>query len=96
MISKKTSGCRIATVTDDMNAKHYCIIPRLLSFGDCGNLVDNCNIPDRYRKTITLERYRFGLAEFNTLPTLSHPDTGDKEICIKLSPVTNGWVNTGC
>jgi len=51
-------------VTDEMHQKGYAIIPQMLTNQECKDLKAGYNTVDAYRKTVVMERYRFGLGEY--------------------------------
>ena len=82
-------------VTEQMNGKGYALVPRFLDDQSCEKLISNYNNSDLYRKTIVMERYRFGLGEYKyfryPLPDLIHKLR--TEIYPKLAPIANSWMN---
>ena len=83
-----------------MHEKGFAVAAQLLSDEDCRLLIDNYDDSNYYRKTITMERYRFGLGEYKYF-TYQLPDllqTIRKEIYSRLAPIANEWMaflNTG-
>ena len=51
-------------VAEGMHARGYAHVPGVLTAEDCRQLIATYDEPQRYRKTITMERYRFGLGEY--------------------------------
>ena len=82
-------------VTEDMNNKGYTIIPGVLSKKECEQLIESYNANNTYRKTITMERYRFGLGEYKyfqyPLPSLVQDIR--QTIYPLIAPIANGWMN---
>jgi hypothetical protein len=82
-------------VTSEMNEKGFALVPQLLSNKYCEELIGDYDDPALYRKTITMERYRFGLGEYKyfnyPLPALIQ--TIRSEVYPKLAPVANSWMN---
>ncbi len=65
----KTAEQKIAAtnwhlVSEAMHQSGYAILPGLLSDGQCEMLKGDYAQPDLYRKTVVMERYRFGLGEY--------------------------------
>lgn len=81
-------------VTSDMHEKGYTIVPRFLSEKQCHELIDLYEKPDGYRKTIVMERYRFGLGEYKYFdyPLPKIIQTIREEIYPKLAPIANLWM----
>jgi hypothetical protein len=48
----------------DLHAQGYALLPHILSPAECAALVDGYVAPGAYRKTIQMERYRFGAGEY--------------------------------
>ena len=81
-------------VTNEMNEKGFVVLDKLLSADDCLELIDGYNQSALYRKTITMERYRFGLGEYKyfkyPLPDLIQ--TIRESVYPHLAPIANGWM----
>lgn len=81
-------------VTDQMNNSGYALLPSILTAEECHDLIGQYDNPDRYRKTISMERYRFGMGEYKyfnyPLPTLIQ--TIREAVYPRLSTIANGWM----
>lgn len=79
-------------VADQINSKGFALIPRLLSRGICDEFVANYD-NGNYRKTVVMERHRFGLGEYRyfdyPLPELVQ--TAREEMYPHLSVIANRW-----
>ncbi|ULT25961.1 hypothetical protein KUH03_03000 [Sphingobacterium sp. E70] len=53
-------------ITRELHDKGFVIVPDLLNQVECDELVAAYGVDNRYRKTIVMERYRFGLGNINT------------------------------
>ena len=51
-------------VTEILDEKGYSGVPQLLPIQNCNELIQEYGNSDLYRKTITMEKYRFGLGEY--------------------------------
>ncbi len=82
------------TIGNDMHEKGYAVIPKLLTADDCRQLATAYSDPGLYRKTITMERYRFGMGEYKyfqyPLPPLIQ--TIRERIYPHLAPIANSWM----
>lgn len=82
-------------ITEQMDEKGYALVSRFLPSQSCDDLIRNYNNSDLYRKTITMERHRFGLGEYKyfryPLPDLIQ--TIRTAIYPKLAPIANSWMN---
>src|SRR5262245_42629895 len=78
-----------------MDDRGYAVIRGLLASEQCDEFIKNYDRPDLYRKTITMERYRFGLGEYKyfnyPLPDLIQ--TAREEIYPQLAPIANNWMS---
>jgi hypothetical protein len=93
-ILSKISAIDWQTVTEEMNEKGFAILSAILSTGQCEELISNYENSDSYRKTITMERYRFGLGEYKyfiyPLPGLIQ--TIRENVYPRLAPIANNWM----
>jgi hypothetical protein len=84
------------TITEEMNEKGYALVSRFLQAQSCDELIGKYDNSDLFRKTITIERYSFGLGEYKyfkyPLPDLIQ--TVRRAIYPKLAPVANVWMKT--
>jgi uncharacterized protein len=94
IISEKISGIDWQRVTEEMNEKGYALVLQFLPNQYCEELIGEYDNSDLYRKTITMERHRFGLGEYKyfkyPLPDLIQ--TVRRAIYPKLAPVANTWM----
>lgn len=93
-MQQKIDSVDWSTVVETMNEKGFASVPKLLSEDQCENLKRNYNNPTAYRKTIVMERYRFGLGEYKyfnyPLPDLIQ--TIRLSVYSHLAPIANGWM----
>lgn len=81
-------------IATDLHEKGFAIVKNVLSKEQCETLIRDYNADNTYRKTISMERYRFGLGEYKyfqyPLPELI---TGIREkVYTYLAPVANKWM----
>lgn len=81
-------------VAEDMHAKGYAHVPGVLTAEACRQLIDAYDEPRLYRKTITMERYRFGLGEYKyfTYPLPEILQTIRETVYPHLAPIANQWM----
>ncbi|WP_298425086.1 2OG-Fe(II) oxygenase [uncultured Kordia sp.] len=81
-------------VSESMNEKGFAIIPKILSAKQCKELIHEYNNEKLYRKTVVMERYRFGLGEYKyfNYPLPKIIQTIRETIYPKLSPIANLWM----
>ena len=81
-------------ITEDMNANGYASAPKVLTAKECDEFISQYNNQALYRKTINMERYRFGLGEYKyyqyPLPGLIQQLR--EGIYPKLAPIANNWM----
>ncbi|HLA96700.1 MAG TPA: 2OG-Fe(II) oxygenase [Pyrinomonadaceae bacterium] len=79
-------------VASEMEAKGFVHLKRMLTPKACDDLIENYDKYD-YRKTVVMERHRFGLGEYKyfnyPLPELIQKTR--TEIYPKLAPIANEW-----
>lgn len=82
------------SVTESMNEKGYALIPKILSDEQCKELIQAYNNENLYRKTVVMERYRFGLGEYKyfNYPLPKIIQILRETIYPKLSPIANLWM----
>lgn len=81
-------------ITARMNNTGYALETSILTGEQCNSLIQQYDNPELYRKTITMERYRFGQGEYKyfnyPLPPLIR--TIRSTIYPLLAPIANGWM----
>ncbi|PCJ82514.1 MAG: prolyl 4-hydroxylase subunit alpha [Bacteroidetes bacterium] len=93
-VKTKLAATDWQSIATSLNEKGYAIIPKLVSDEQCTELIENYRVENLYRKTVVMERYRFGLGEYKyfdyPLPEIiqliresSYP---------KLVPIANLWM----
>lgn len=81
------------SITETMHQKGFAIVPHLLTDEQCETLKENYYNPTAYRKTVVMERYRFGLGEYKyfhyPLPELIQDIR--TAVYPNLAPIANAW-----
>lgn len=92
-IIQKIENSDWQNIMETMHQNGYAIMPKLLSDKDCEDLKANYNNPNAYRKTVVMERYRFGLGEYKyfNYPLPDIIQTIRTTIYPKLAPIANMW-----
>lgn len=79
---------------DEMNKKGYSLVSQFLHYRYCKEFINEYDNTDLYRKTITMERHRFGLGQYKyfkyPLPDLIQ--TIREAVYLKLVPIANTWM----
>jgi hypothetical protein len=93
-IKEKVLNIDWNSVADEMHEKGYSLVPKLLAEDDCEELIGNYSNQSLYRKTITMERYRFGLGEYKyfSYPLPGIIQTIREEVYAQLAPIANKWM----
>lgn len=83
-----------STVTEHLHNQGYALLPQLLTSEECNGLKASYSHQHLYRKTIVMERYRFGLGEYKyfNYPLPSILQTLRETIYSKLAPIANTWM----
>jgi len=80
--------------TDELHERGYAVIPGVLTKKECDDLVASYTIGNLYRKTIQMERYRFGAGEYKyfqyPLPALITEIR--QTVYPYIAPVANKWM----
>jgi hypothetical protein len=61
---KRLSAIDQHSLTNGMHENGYMVLPNILTDDQCNEVIGNYGQPNLYRKTILMERYRFGLGEY--------------------------------
>ena len=78
-----------------MNTSGYALVKNILTKEECRELINLYNEPTLFRKTITMERYRFGLGEYKyfNYPLPSLIQTIRETVYPSLAVIANNWMN---
>ena len=81
-------------VAEGMHAKGFAHVPGVLTVEACRQLIAGYDEPKFYRKTITMERYRFGLGEYKyfTYPLPEILQSIRETVYPQLAPIANQWM----
>jgi hypothetical protein len=93
-IEKNIASADWASITNEMHEKGFAQINGLVSSQECDELKINYNAANAYRKTVVMERYRFGLGEYRyfTYPLPDAVQTMREKIYPYVAPVANQWM----
>lgn len=82
------------SITAHMNTQGYALLPGILSDKECDELKAGYDEPGHYRKTITMERYRFGKGEYKyfNYPLPGLINTIRETIYPQLAVIANNWM----
>lgn len=77
-----------------MHEKGYSLVKDLLPGAICDELIDNYGEPGIYRKTVIMERHRFGLGEYKYFdyPMPEVVQAARETIFPMLAPIANDWM----
>lgn len=81
-------------LTEAMHQNGYAIVAQLLTTEQCDELIANYHQPASYRKTVVMERYRFGLGEYKYFDYPLPPivQTLRTHFYPLLVPIANNWM----
>ena len=93
-IESKLLSIDWAAVRGEMNERGFVILPEIISARQCEDLINNYENPGSYRKTIAMERYRFGLGEYKyfNYPLPGLIQTIRENVYNQLLQVANQWM----
>lgn len=94
-IQSKLLSIDWTTVGSEMNEKGFVLLAKIIPEEQCAELIFNYDHPGSYRKTITMERYRFGQGEYKyfNYPLPGLIQTIRENVYAHLSPIANEWMN---
>ena len=94
-IQEKIDLLNWSGISEAMNQNGYACASQVLSDAECDWLIANYSNNELFRKTINMERYRFGLGEYKyynyPLPALI--EELRVNIYPKLAPIANNWMH---
>ncbi len=81
-------------ISGEMNQKGYAGAARILTEEECDQLIGHYNNETLYRKTINMERYRYGLGEYKyyQYPLPAIVQELRESVYPKLAPIANSWM----
>lgn len=93
-ISDRIKDINWPSVGESLNQKGFARVEKFLTPNECTDSIASYHQPNLYRKTITMERYRFGLGEYKyfNYPLPSLIQSMRESIYPNLAPVANGWM----
>ncbi|MCP9769536.1 prolyl 4-hydroxylase subunit alpha [Lacihabitans sp. LS3-19] len=93
-VKQKLEAINWSKIAEDMHEKGYAIIPEILASEHCKDLIEGYIHTNLYRKTVTMERYRFGLGEYKYFkyPLPSLIQIIRENVYPRLVPIANTWM----
>lgn len=94
-LKKKMAAIDWRSVAAGMNENGYAIVPALLSSQQCEELINGYDDPKAYRKTVVMERYRFGAGTYKYFdyPLPEIIQTIREDVYAGLAPIANTWMH---
>lgn len=82
------------SISRTLHDNGFAVIPRLLQPQECEQLIHNYNADQTYRKTISMERYRFGSGEYKyySYPLPAVISMLREQMYPHIAPVANRWM----
>ncbi len=82
------------SATTALNDTGYALLPSLVDKKECRHLIDSYTVPELYRKTVTMERYRFGRGEYKyfNYPLPNLVQNIRTSLYPHLAMVANSWM----
>jgi hypothetical protein len=80
--------------TDSLHEYGYALLPGVLDIEECQQVISAYDTSGLYRKTITMERYRFGKGEYKyfSYPLPPMIQSIREAVYTQLAPVANAWM----
>ncbi|NEU07582.1 2OG-Fe(II) oxygenase [Flavihumibacter sp. R14] len=93
-IKEKIEAIDWQALSESMHEKGYSLVSELLCDQECRQILQDYDNPAAYRKTVVMERYRFGLGEYKyfnyPLPDLIQ--TIRESVYPHIAPIANLWM----
>lgn len=82
------------TMREQLNITGYALTPKLLTNDECDALIKQYKQAELFRKTVVMERYRFGLGEYKyyNYPLPEIIQNIRESVYTKLVPVATNWM----
>ena len=95
-VQSKLAAADWRVISKELNEKGFALIPRVLTSSQCAGFINDYSQADAYRKTVVMERYRFGLGEYKYF---AYPLPGliqelREAVYPQLAPVANKWMKS--
>lgn len=93
-VEEKIAAADWQRVTESMHDQGYAVLKNILTAEDCAGLISNYQNPDGYRKTVMMERYRFGIGEYKyfNYPLPALVQSIRTTVYPRLAPIANTWM----
>ena len=93
-ITEKLFAIDWQAITAQINEKGYALVQKILSDENCRQLINDYDQSKFYRKTIVMERYRFGVGEYKyfSYPLPGLIQTIRETVYTHLAPIANDWM----
>jgi uncharacterized protein len=93
-IQTKIESADWPRIAEQMHERGYALLPGLISDRQCSDLKKGYDDPGTYRKTVVMERYRFGSGEYKyfNYPLPDVVQNIRETIYPKLVPIANDWM----
>ncbi len=94
IIKNKLNQIDWQVIAEEINQKGYAIVPNILNSQECQDLITNFTADALYRKTVIMERYRFGKGAYKyyKYPLPKIIQTIRETLYPKLAPIANLWM----
>ena len=94
MITDKVKALDWSAITNELHSKGYCQVPKILNEGACEELISLYQRQDLFRKTVLMERHRFGKGEYKYFDYPLPNIVQELRIALypKLSTIANAWM----
>nr|WP_068890823.1 2OG-Fe(II) oxygenase [Pedobacter panaciterrae] len=93
-INERIAGINWSKIREELHDKGFVIIKDLLTKKECNDLIEDYNADNVYRKTVNMERYRFGLGEYKyfSYPLPAIVTELREGVYEQIAVVANSWM----
>ena len=93
-IANRLDALDWTSINQALHKHGFVTVKQLLNDDECNEMIRNYSTANRYRKTIIMERYRFGLGEYKyfSYPLPPIVQTFREQVYKHIAPVANQWM----
>ena len=94
-LSQRIEQIDWSRIVSDLHGNGFSVVPGFLSQGECQAQINRFSSSHEYRKTVVMERYRFGFGVYKywDYPLPDPVQTMREELYPRLSAIANEWMD---
>lgn len=94
-IIERIARCDWPDVVTSLHTKGYAVMPSVVTKDECDGLIASYDVDTLYRKTVKMERHRFGIGEYRYFRYPLPGIVAELRTAIypRIAPVANAWMD---